>query len=51
MRVYQINVYDNNWKVVNTDYFYCDDRQSAEIKAETYAAWLGFERYEITRIR
>lgn len=51
MRVYQISVYDKNWRTLSVDYFYCEDRQAAELKAERDADWLGAPHWEITRIR
>lgn len=51
MRVYKIDIFDNDWKLVNSDFFRCEDRQAAEIEAEATAAWLGCEKWEITRIR
>lgn len=51
MGVYQIDIFDRNWKLVSRDYKRFDDRQQAEIQAEADAAWLGCERFEVTRIR
>ena len=51
MGIYQINIYDHNWHLINQDYKRCSDRQQAEITAETDCSWLGGEHYEVTRIR
>lgn len=49
--VYKITIYDNNWHTVNVDYHRLDDRQAAEIRAESDAAWLGYDRWEVEPIR
>lgn len=51
MRVYQISLFDANWRTINVDYMTCEDRQAAEWKAERDADWLGAAHYEVTRIR
>lgn len=51
MRVYKISIYDQNWKLINEDFFRCEDRQAAELKAEADADWLGASHYEVTRLR
>ena len=51
MRVYQISIYDNNWRTLNTDFIYCEDRQAAEQQAERDADWLGAPHWEVVRIR
>ena len=51
MRVYQISVFDKNWNTVSVDYFHCEDRQAAELKAEADADWLGAPHWEVNRIR
>ena len=51
MRVYQITVYDKNWRTLSVDYYRCEDRQAAEQKAEQDADWLNAPHWEIVRIR
>lgn len=51
MEVYKIDVFDNDWKLISSDFFRCKDRQAAETRAKADATWLGCEKWEITRIR
>lgn len=51
MAVYQINVFDKNWRIINTDYKRFDDRQQAELAAERDRDWLGGMYYEAVKIR
>ena len=51
MRVYQISIYDKNWKTLSVDYYHCEDRQAAEQRAEADADWLCAPHWEIRRIR
>ena len=49
--MYQINIYDNNWKLISQDYKRFDDRQQAELRAEADCDWLGGAHFEVRRIR
>lgn len=49
--MYQINIYDNNWKLISRDYKRFDDRQQAELRAEADCDWLGGSHFEVIRIR
>ena len=49
--VYEITVFDENWRLISKDYKRFEDRQQAEITAEADATWLGCDRYEIRKIR
>lgn len=51
MRVYMIDIFDENFNLVCKDFFKCEDRQAAELKAERDADWLGCKKWEVTRIR
>ena len=51
MAVYKISVYDRAWRTICEDYKRCDDRQQAELAAESAADWLGAEHWEVTKIR
>ena len=52
MAVYQISVYDKNWKLLHVDYGRFDDRQQAELKAEAARDWLDSTgNYEVIKIR
>ena len=51
MQVYQIFVYDSNFRTLHTDFYHCDDRQQAEQQAERDADWLCAPHWEIQRIR
>ena len=51
MRVYEIKVYDVNWKKVWDNYFRCYDNQQAELEAERICDDIGGKFWEIQRIR
>ena len=49
--VYEITVYDRNWKLIHKDYHRFDDRQQAELRAEADSDWLGGSHYEVRIVR
>ena len=49
--VYEIAIYDENWNCISKDYKRFDDLQQAELRAEADAAWLGYDRWEVRKIR
>ena len=51
MAIWQINVYDKNWHLINRDYKRFSDRQQAELTAESDCDWLGGAHWEVIKIR
>lgn len=51
MGVWEVTVYDRNWKIINQDYKECSDGQQAELKAEADCDWLGGAHWKVRKIR
>ena len=49
--MYEISIYDKNFKLISQDYKRFDDRQQAELRAEKYCDWLGGKYWEVIKVR